>query len=82
MFSIQKLGVTCLNVVKNVVPQDEIILFQSLKITENMLIEKKYVKSLINSTRALSNILFTTVFRLPCSPIYKTLIYRYLKSRL
>lgn len=45
MFSIQKLGVTCLNVVKNVVPQDERILFQSLKITENMLIEKKYVKS-------------------------------------
>lgn len=40
MFSIQKLGVTCLNVVKNVVPQDERILFQSLKITENMLIEK------------------------------------------
>lgn len=31
MFSIQKLGVTCLNVVKNVVPQDERILFQSLK---------------------------------------------------
>lgn len=31
MFSIQKLGVTCLNVVKNVVPHDERILFQSLK---------------------------------------------------
>lgn len=31
MFSIQKLGVTCLNVVKNAVPHDERILFQSLK---------------------------------------------------